>query len=250
MRIGNGMTANAPPDLLGLRIGSASVRENLDAAIGSGRLIEHADGSLQLPEAGGQPDPTWVQVDNGPMLDCEFLKHLLFRRAYGEKAVPLGCSECFKVKVALKTIRQLVAAWRFATTVPFRSKWGVDLHNPHSTDIYAGYFYVPGLPAARALHALIHDDVMALGPGIRMTIKRGCSVYEAALGPSDQYMFPPELAEIEAYLKSRFRPTAPSDHLEIAPAHWIDLAFRMGDETYLDFTNGRRLRPSTKSYDP
>ena len=33
-------------------------------------------------------------------------------------------------------------------------------------------------------------------------------------------------------------------------AHWIDTAFRIGDDTYLDFTNGRRLKPKMVSYDP
>jgi hypothetical protein len=83
-----------------------------------------------------------------------------------------------------------------------------------------------------------------------MTIKRGCSEYEAALGPSDQFEFKPEMAELEAYLRARFRNPNYVDQLNVALAYWIDLAFRMGDDTYLDFTDGKRLRPKTVTYAP
>lgn len=83
-----------------------------------------------------------------------------------------------------------------------------------------------------------------------MTIKRGCSEFEAAVGPSDQYEFTPEMAEIEAHLRTKFRERNYVDQLNVALAYWIDLAFRMGDNTYLDFTGGKPLRPKTLTYDP
>lgn len=242
----------APENLLALRIGATSVGENLRRSIAAGRLIENEDGTLKLA---GDPRKalSWMYVTNGPPLGCGFLMYFMFHHAYAEAAVPDGCSACYKVKVVTRTLRELVAAWQVAKRIQCRSKWGTDLNNPYSQNIYAGYFYVAGLDAARALFKVVRQafgDDPKLGPDIAMTIKRGCSEYEAKLGPSDRYAFTPEMAELEAYLKSRFRSRGKTDYLNAGLAYWIEFAFLMGDDTYLDFTGGKRLRPKTVTYDP
>lgn len=242
----------SPQELLALPIGRATVDQNLRRAIESGRLAENADGMLALTD-----DPkesrNWVYVNNGPPLGCGFLMYFMFKHAYAESAVPHGCRACYKVKAVLRTLRELVAAWEIAKGIQCRSKWGTDLNNPYSQNVYAGYFYVAGLDAARALHKVVREAFAKdpkLGPDVALTIKRGCSEYEAAVGPSDRYEFTPEMAELEAYLKPRFRERKVDQHPSMVVANWIETAFRMGDDTYLDFTGGTRLREKTLTYDP
>ena len=162
----------------------AAAADSLARAIQNGAVIENPDGALQLPES-DTPSLHWISVKHGPALDCEFLMHFMFRHIYAESAVPNGCSACYKVKIVPKTLRQLVAAWEIGKRIPCRSKWGVDLDNPLSQGIYAGYFYTEGLGAAealcRGLRGIIDADPL-LGPSITMSIKRGCSEYEAASG--------------------------------------------------------------------
>lgn len=242
----------SPDDPLDERYGGSTIAENLRHAIASGTVTENGDGTFQLASASGESPPNWMHVPNGPRLDCEFLIRFMFGKAYARSAVPHGCRECYKVKVGPRTLRELVAAWQIARRIECRSKWGIDFYNPLSQNIYAGYFYTAGLEGARALFKVAREAFSAdakLGPDIPMTIKRGCSEYEAALGPSDRYEFTPEMAEIEAYLKTRFRESKSPSQLNLAVAFWIDFAFRMGDETYLDFTGGKRLRPKTLTYD-
>ena len=154
----------------------------------------------------------------------------------------------------LRTLRELVAAWQIGKRIECRSKWGIDLNNPYSQNVYAGYFYTNGLDAARTLFKIVRQTVNEdpkLGPDIPMTIKRGCSEYEAMVGPSDRYdEFTPEMAELEAYLKYRFRQRKAVHRGSMVAAHWIETAFRIGDDTYLDFTDGKRLRKKTMTYDP
>lgn len=240
--------------VLDQRFGGRTVRENLQAAIDAGKLIEREDGKLSLPRGRGRTKP-WVLVTNGPYLACGFLTQIVFDAAYAQSAVPMGCSACYKIKVKATTLRELVAAWHLAKSIDCSSKWGVDLDNPHSQDVYAGYFYAGDLDAARALYKVVREAIDAdpkLGPGIKMTIKRGCSRFEAAVGPSDSYTFTPEMAEIEAYLRSRFKQRVILEQTDFHQemGQWIDLAFRMGDDTYLDFTGGKRLRPATMTYEP
>ena len=238
-------------ELLAQRFGGRTVQENLSAAIDAGKLVEGADGRLSLPRGPGRS--RWIFVPNRPYLPCGFLTKVVFEAAYAESAVPHGCSACYKIKVKASTLRELVAAWQVAKSIDCLSKWGVDLENPHSQDVYAGYFYPGDLDAARMLHKIVREAIDAdpkLGPGIKMTIKRGCSQFEAAVGPSDSYTFAPEMAEIEALLRARFDAPAISETTMPQLSQWIDLAFRMGDDTYLDFTDGKRLRPATLTYEP
>jgi hypothetical protein len=241
-----------PDELMTLKVGERNVAENLRHAIETGRLVEAEDGTLTLT---GDPkrNDNWVYVSRGPALGCGFLMDFMFHHAYAESAVPVGCSGCYKVKVVTRTLRELVAAWEIARRVNCRSKWGTDLNNPYSQSVYAGYFYVTGLDAARALFKVVRqafDKNPKLGPAIQMTIKRGCSEYEALLGPSDRYEFTPEMAALEADLNTRFRPRKAEHQPSMVVAHWIETAFRMGDDTYLDFTGGNRLRKKTMTYDP
>lgn len=242
----------SPEDLLALRVGDATVADNIRRAVEAGDLIEEADGTLRFAE----PLPrsaNWATVANGSPMGCGFLMQFLFRHAYAESAVPQGCSGCYKVKVVPRTLRELVAAWGIAKRIACSSKWGVDLGNAYSQNVYAGYFYTAGLDAARAVYGVVRhaiDDDPKLGPDIQMSIKRGCSEYEAKLGPSDRYTFAPELREVESYLKTRFRHTRREGLRPVPMAHWIETAFRIGDDTYLDFTNGKRLKPRMVSYEP
>jgi len=61
-----------------------------------------------------------------------------------------------------------------------------------------------------------------------LTIKRGCSEFEAAVGPSDRYQFTPEMAELEAYLKSRFRERKADHHPSVVVANWINRSSTRG----------------------
>ncbi|MFZ0694277.1 MAG: hypothetical protein WAN51_09030 [Alphaproteobacteria bacterium] len=245
--------SKTPEELLAMQFGGATVADNLKRAIESGELIEHDDGTLELPPHPKNQAANWMRVPNGPPLGCEFLMQVAFFKAYAKSAVPCGCRNCYKVKVAPRTLRELVAAWQVAKSIECRSKWGVDFFNSHSQDVYAGYFYANGLDGARVVFKLVSEAFAAdpkLGLDIPMRIKRGCSNYEAAVGPSDRYEFTPEMAELEAYLKSKFRPRRNTDYLNAGLAYWIEFAFLMGDDTYLDFTGGKRLRPKTVTYDP
>jgi hypothetical protein len=242
----------SPQELLSFRAGRHTVADNLRRAVDSGALIEDADGGLRFAQKRPASSQRMV-IANGPVLGCDFLFDFLFTHAYGKAAVPSGCSSCYKVKVIPRTLRELVAATEVAKGIQHRSKWGVDIDNPHTQTVYGGYFYVSGLEMARAVYKVVREALDAhpkLGPDVGMLIKRACTEYEIAVGPSDQFEFAPEQEALEAHLKSRFSNQSIPAGPAIPLAHWIDAAFRIGDDTYLDFTRGKRLRPQTVSYEP
>jgi hypothetical protein len=242
-----------PQDILAVKIGDRTVGESLRHAIAAGIVREGEDGSLELPPP-ASPD-LFMKIYNAPAPDCGFLNRFMFRTVYQEAAVPAGCEHCYKVKVLPRTLRQLVAAYEIALGINCVSKWGVDFYNRYNQSLYAGYFYVDGLDGARALFPLVRalvDEHAKLGPDVPVLIKRGCSNYEAILGSSDTYEFRPELREIEAYIKSRVRAKGqkPNALATLLYGKWVPFAFQTGDDTYLDFTDGKPLYRKSLSYDP
>jgi hypothetical protein len=242
-------------DPLQAKFGTRTVRENLDTAVAQGKLRKHPDGRWSLPQA---TEPSWYLHVMALPLPCRFFNEFLFRQAYAGSAVPFGCRNCFKVKVVPAHLRGLVALRDLLEATQYHAKCGVDLYNPYSQDVYAGYVYLDGLTAARAAWRDLRGQVDAhpdLGPDVRITIKRGCSNFEAACGPSDQWSFREGMAELEETLQGQFhREPAPPQDYRLARmstmVRWLQVAYDLRDDTYLDFTGGRPLHRATMSYDP
>ena len=243
--------SSSPEDILALKVGASTIGENLQRAIESGVLLQNQDGSLELRHA----PQSGLWLSRGHMPACAFLNRFVFQAAYAQAAVPKGCEACYKVKVLPRTLRELVALYELAEQVECPSKCGLDFYNHHSQNVYAGYFYLESLEEARRTFRTIRtlaDDNPKLGSDVPIAIKRGCSNYEAACGPSDKYTFRPELQDIEAYLKGRFRlkKTAALTTAGTIYGTWVPFAYQIGDNTYLDFTNGKPLYPKPLTYDP
>ena len=241
-------------DLMLMRFGRGTVLKNLERAVADGKLAMNPDGSF-TPK-GTAKSPVYLQVGNVRKMQCDFLSTLLFHIAYDKSAVPFGCHNCYKVKIAPFDFRGLIALRDILEKTPYQSKCGVDFYNPHSRDVYAGFLYLEGLEAARqAYHQLreVVDQNAELGNSVRMTIKRGCSEMEAACGPSDQWQFQDGLPEIEAALQARYKPdqTAPVPYRlrrMASMVQWMQTAYSIGDDTYLAYTGGKPLHKPTVSY--
>jgi hypothetical protein len=242
---------------LQFKIGIHTVQENLDRSVAEGHLIQHEDGTYALPEKEDGSSP-WLHASSKKHLDCGFSMGFLFKHAYGKSAVPHGCKDCYKVVVLPRTLKQLMALRTFQKSFDCNAKCGTEVDRPTTQNVYSGFFYCITLEEARSVYRKVRqavDEDPVLGPEVPMRIKRGCTEYELACGPADQYTFAEELPELEAHLKSRFRRTkrAPRNpalvRLETLTG-WIETAFRIGDNTYLEFTRGKRLYPELVTFDP
>jgi hypothetical protein len=151
-----------------------------------------------------------------------------------------------------------MAAKSIAESMPYTTKSGPDVDNPHNQNLYTTWLYFDGLEAARAAYPELRRRLDAhehLGSGVAMVIKRGCSNYERALGPSDKYEIDPRLEAAEARLAALYdnvRPHAAMPKAVVQQLRMLDLvaiAFRIGDETYRDFTDAPPFPPPV-SYPP
>jgi len=249
--------------LLSFVVGGRTIGANLEQSVASGNIVRHANGKLELsrpyshPPAGMNLDGyIWQQGDFAQ--PCVFLNRFMFQHVYGEAAVPFGCRNCYKVKVVSNSLRQLVAVKGIAESVPASSKSGVEVDNPENQHLYGTYFYFLGLDRAREAYKVLRakiDQHGKLGAGVKMLIKRGCTNYERKCGPSDQYTFDPRQEDIERHLFPRFvadvrlgAKKTVRDGIQFL--EWIRTAYRIGDDTYKDFTDGKDLHPSVVTYPP
>lgn len=243
-------------DILARRVAGRSIADSLSEAVAAGALRAQDDGTWLRPNVDPTPSD-WVKESRDASRKCRFYMGVMFNHVYRKRQVPAGCATCFKVKVEPRSLRELVALRDVGHALPFTYKCGLDARVSHTSGIYGAYFYLHGLEAARAAYRRVRDAVDAhpkLGSAVSVFIKRGCTEYELHCGPSDGFAFDPEQAAVEAALlaRIRFEPPPPNDRKRVMETmtHWIKTAFRLGDDTYRDFTGGRRLYPAAVRYDP
>jgi hypothetical protein len=250
-------------DLLAFTVKGRTIGANLQRAIESGKVVLREDGKLELASAGSR-DPGKADLDGyirhrGDFAQpCVFLNRFMFEHVYAEGMVPFGCRDCFKVKVVTENLRQTMAVREVAETVSATSKSGVEVYNPQNQTLYGSYFYTLGLDRARALYKELRAKINQhgkLGSSIKMLIKRGCTNYEYKCGPSDRYTFDPRQEEIERHFFARFAADVRQgmrksirDGMQIL--EWVQIAYRIGDNTYKDLTGGKDLYPPIVTYSP
>ncbi len=248
-----GPGGGAAEDPLSHRVGRRPVGENLERAVAAGALARAEGGGYALPPD-RRPNDRTVRNDVAWPYPCRKLL-FLFDHVYERAQVPWTCRNCYKVKVSPRTVTDLVAVHDATVGKPYPSKFQPDMDGHYTADLYGAYFYADGLEQARVVYrdvraTLDRQDRLAAVP---VSIKRGCTEYEMHCGPSDRYAFPDALAGVERALLSLV--AAPPSGTRRVPrgqalVMWIRQAYRVGDESYLELTGGRRLFPETVKYDP
>ncbi|MBL8480730.1 MAG: hypothetical protein JNJ60_00920 [Rhodocyclaceae bacterium] len=244
-------TATETEQVLATPMGGRSVGEHIAAALARGQLIARGDAGWTIADTGRSG--SFVYGAKPMPVSCQLLMHGLFKAAYGQQRVPYNCRNCYKVRLAPRTFRELMAVHELArpyTELPW--KCGSTLHAPYSSGVYAAFFYLQGLDAARNFYHALRARMAAhpqIAPDLPMRIKRGCTLYEVACGPSDRYPVAPEA--VESWLLPRLQHAARAPvPLPVVMHRWLEAAHKVGDTTYLEHTGGRPLHPAGLSYDP
>src|SRR5947208_12584226 len=124
--------AEADDPGLQVEVGGRTVGARLDDAIARGDVVRRADGRLSLRQPAEPGDDVGRKggfIGRRAANDrfCRFLNAFLFEQAYGETTVPFGCRTCFKIKIATRSLRALMAAKGLAEATRFSTKSGADV---------------------------------------------------------------------------------------------------------------------------
>jgi len=215
------------------------------------------DGLLPTPES------PWSSSNLS--FNCKKWHRIFFTLVSKETMVHSHCQQCFKVVVRPRTIEELNEVEMYQSSINREGKCGVEFRDfvPH---LYGGYFYNRGLEAGRECYKEIKhwaescwlskttwaDDPTIYTEPMPVILKKGCTEFERAVGPSDKWHITPQQTHMEVEFDNTlaFDPfNQPQDPpLAKARTHeiWIDFAHCVGDMTYLKFMPDRK--PITKPY--
>jgi hypothetical protein len=186
--------------------------------------------------------------------------------------VPRNCLSCWKVVVKPRTLEQLFHLLELQKASGRPSKCGIEPRESVN-GLYGGYFYnrsidaglecyyaVSEMMTADTVLAPLLDEVDDDGKTTRLILKRACTEFEHAVGPSDKWpedynSVSPEQAAIEDIVE---RWVATDDVVRAQPENvkwnvmrrWIEWAWMHGDPTYAKFTGGKPLYPPYVTYHP
>jgi hypothetical protein len=225
------------------------------------------EGKLKRMPTGPLAEVPWIY--NKMTFQCIKWHELFFKHVSGETMVHSHCHDCYKVVVSPRTVEELIALSIYQEKSGFECKCGIELRDFVKTKrLYGGYFYCRGVEAGRERykqveewvhHIWVHGEFQAksLRP-MPVILKRGCTEFERALGPSDKYEITEEQARLEAAFEDivDYDPFAPEGKEFPQPevlkqyvrTAWLKWAHHHGDMTYLKFMPDGKSFTSTPMY--
>jgi len=208
-----------------------------------------ADGRFRRAYS-SQWNTPWVHQHQEEQQQCE-LWHELFFSVY--QMVPSYCQDCWKVVVFIPTVRDLFDLYELQKDLGHPCKCGIEYR---ATDErrYGGYFYNWGKEAGKACYAKVRSAVDSrLSPDIKVILKCACSEYEIACGPPAEWQVSDKQRELEAAFRRRVDTHSliyrQYDYIKAyVMLRWIHHAAHIGDTTYREFTDGKPITPTMKTY--
>lgn len=204
-------------------------------------------------------DTPWHHVKHTPGFDCGLLHQIMFSvifaRLHKMSWVPAFCHNCFKVVARPNNLKQLFALLNLQYRIDRPSKCGIE---PRTTVMgnYGGYWYNVGLEAGQECYQAVRKAIDAdpdLGKDVGVILKRACTEYELRVGPSDKWELTQEQLQAEAIIRTWVHSDpamrSQSQHvLNKVHRRWVEHAYAVGDETFVEFTDGQSLYPPLVTY--
>jgi len=196
-------------------------------------------------------DTPWHHVRHLKTKRCGIDHNLKFNR-FGY--VPPRCMECWKVVVGPRTLKELFLLLDIEKDLDRPSKCGIELRH-YTPKHYGGYFYNSSLDEGRGCYEIVRKAVDEhISPEVGIILKRGCTEYEMALGPSAMWYISDKFWDLDKRIEAIVDPYSPNaegqteECLAMVHSHWIEWAWRNMDKTADEYLGGMPLYPETMKY--
>lgn len=216
-----------------------------------GYKIRFEDGMFVPENPRMHHDSPWVFIKADPDMRCSLFHNVFFDVL---RIIPSRCRDCWKVVARPKTLKDQFELYEVMRSMGVYCKIGIE-KRPTTTSLYGAYFYCKGKEEGLYRYQEVRNLVDEyLSPGTPVVLKRYCTEYEigsGSKGPSDKL---PEMTEsekrYEEFVMAHFPETLgkgfqPDHVIAHVMRGWIHYAYKYhkatGDETYLEFTNGKPL---------
>lgn len=208
----------------------------------------------------------WIHPVPGKDKDCGLWHHIIFDQYH---LLPSPCMECWKVVVSPRNLTELFGLLDFQSGITGNRqpgskeergcghpcKCGIEVR-PYTPKMYGGYFYNGSLDEGMECYQWVRKEMTDLfGDGVKVILKRACTEFELAFGPSNQWVISPEQLDKEAEIMNLFDrrsidnpPQQPSNLTPAIKKRWVQWAFQNADETYKAYTAGEPLHTPAVTY--
>jgi len=221
-----------------------------------------SDSKFELQNVAAPHKPPWHYIRTVIGAKCPYF-HRLFDdispRTPAGKFVPRRCQECWKIVIRPRTIKELFALEELLVSkFDWPCKCGIErrYYAPLSKHRYGGYIYntsmKQGLERLAKIRKMLkeHDTLNE----VEAYLKRGCTEMEMGVPNSNSWTVSEEQKEVEDILDWYFLFDVPSSGMNehiLNRLHmtWIEWAAENGDETYLEYTDGKPIYEPAVRYE-
>ena len=167
------------------------------------------------------------------------------------------CLTCWKVVSRPRNLTELFEVLQYQKELRLPSKSGTEVRN-FVCGNYGSYWYNDSKEEGLDLKDTIKKDF----PDIPIILKRGCTEFEMAYGPSDRWGHTKQSQELEEFLDSVLIEVAldgtpkelnsknsPHYVIEHTKRRWVDFAYDRGDLTYKNYTGGQIISAPVLTYE-
>jgi len=237
-----------------MKLDRLNLIKKFKSLLNQGYHLRMEDGKFEPNNPAMGEDAPWVYIQTVVEARCD-VYHRVFFNELGY--VPSYCRECYKVVARPRNLIEQFDAYEFMKNMGVSCKLGIE-KRPTTHNLYGCYFYNRGLDEGleryEEVRALVDEHLSKETPVI---LKRACTEFEigpTAFGPSDEW---PDCTEeeikMEEYILANFPRVGfgspQPDHLTASVMQdWIHHAYRYGDDTYKEFTDGGPLFPPYITY--
>ena len=226
--------------------------------------VRRSDGRFKLQPVQEPYESPWHHIGYAEGGNCPYLHQHLFDvispRTPAGKFIPRKCQNCYKIVIRPKNLRQLFALENLLEQIKWPSKCGIEKrsYTPLSKHRYGGYIYNKGMQEGLERLQIIRKHIAdhpVLGPDVESYLKRSCTEMEMAFPDSSKWTVTDEQNRVEDLLDWLIIADIPasmtSKHvLDRIHMGWVEWAAENGDETYLEYTDGRPLFQQCVKYEP
>lgn len=230
------------------------IDEILKLGCATNQLTTNDDGPLRmiLNEDINVP---WYMVRDSSRDDCAYWGCFVTLPGLGKgkSFIPFECLNCWKVVTRPRNYSECMKMKNIIDRMGPSAKCGMELRNSVHGN-WGSYHYCRTIEEGLDKYHQVRKEVDEnISPDMKVILKRGCTEYELGHGDSATWQPFEGQEEIEAYISEKVVAESIMDNQtkyiqDRVLRRWVDYAYSLGDETYLEATKGNPLYPPYRTY--
>ena len=202
-----------------------------------------------FPVSGHSLDAAWVFPKDIHDTKCERFQMFF----YSFKGIHSGCSDCWKVVIRPRTIKELLQLYNLQVDMDVDCKCGLEEGRPYVSGNYGGNFYCKGKEEGLQRKLQVKKEVeRQISKTLPVTLKKNCTEFEQLFSDIENYEQSEETKRWEVLFESYVQNYPKGQQVPLIALHnihkWFRKAWEIGDPTVREFNKGEPFFKQPKTY--